>query len=346
MANYTDTVLQNARAKYSLKHNKKFEGRPRTTEIIEAFMDSAERTLPQLSAIREAETQTTQTLYMDAFSPTVNTAKSCSPTGNYGDAGYVNLTWVTRSVTIKISHDQHNGNEYKMAESLAWQLEQAEQTLFKGATGSIDAYLLSWLDTNRTQVNAAYDAHNTWDSTNYNMDVAYASRNSFYNFAYDEMMINDYSGRMLDIFNTTWGAYAREQANQGEANATNTAFQYQMPFNFVGFTSNSITMSTSDLSTHYIIPEDGVSIVFWNSPLNRKGFEEDNFYKDLYQSIFMPGVTLDLYKTVACTDTSSVGGSVQDVVDLYELTAQFAVAAAPLTTSNATPIFKYNVLAS
>jgi hypothetical protein len=349
MANYADTVLQNARVKYTERLNNKFEGRPRHTEIIEAFMDSADRTLPDLSALREASTQTTQTLYKKKTAYTVNTAKSCSPTGEQGDSGVVNLTWVTRSVTISIAHERHAGNEYKMAESLSWELEKAEQDLFKGASGSIDAYLLSYLDTNRTQVNAISAAgigHNTWDVTNFNVDVANADITKFYNYAYDEMMLNDYSGRMLDIFNTTWGAYAREQANQGEANATNTRFQYQMPFDFAGFSSNSITPATGDLSTHYIVPEDGISMVFWNSPSNRQGIAENDFYKDTYQSIFMPGVTLDLYKKIACTDTSASGGSVQDVVDLYELTAQFAVISAPLSTANATPIFKYNILAS
>jgi hypothetical protein len=343
MANYADTVLQNARAKMTEMLNEKFEGRPRHTELIEAFMQTSSLTLPNLADIREATTQTTQTMYAKKTAYTVNTGKSCSPSGEQGDSGIVNLTWNNRNVVVSISEARHDGNEYKMAEALAIELMNAEKDLFKGATGSVDAVILAYLEANRTQV-CASGTLGTFDGVNFSLDYANANVADFYNYLYSDMQLNNYSGEFYDIFNTTWGAYAREQANQGEANATNTKFQYQMPFDFMGFSSNSITNAAGDLTTHYVIPAGGVAMLDWNDPKNRRGLESGDAYWDTYQSKFMPGVTLDLFKKVACSDTSASGGSVQDLVHTYELSINFALTHAPLSTANETPIFKSAVL--
>lgn len=347
MANFADTVLLNARAKQTEILREKFEGRPRFTELVEAWMNTASQTIPNLAEIREATTQTTQTMYQKKIAQTPGSAKSCSPSGANGDTGIVNLSWLTRNVIVTISEARHDGNEYKMAEALATMLLDAEKDLFKGATNSVDAAIFAYLEANRTQVNAASTGgHNTWNGTDFDMDVANASVGSFYNFLYDEMQKNGYEGSFYDMFNTTWGAYARDQANQGEANATNTKFQYQMPFDFNGFASNTIVPGTN-LSTHFVVPEGGITILDWNDPKNRRGnLNTGDKYWDTYQSKFMPGVTLDLFKTVACADTSGSGGSVQDLVHTYELSINFALTHAPLSAANETPIFKYNVLAS
>ena len=71
---------------------------------------------------------------------------------------------------------------------------------------------------------------NTWDGTNFNVDVALADTAEYYNSLLSEMQLNNYSGAMDEAFNTTFGATARTQVNQGQANATNTAFQYDIPF--------------------------------------------------------------------------------------------------------------------
>ena len=345
MANYASTVLQAARAKQKEMFARKFEGRPENSFLMDMFLRNRSLTIPNLQDIREATTQTTSTLYLTKTAYTVGSAKSCSPTGQQGDSGSVDLTWATKNVEVITSNKRHQGNEYKLAESLAWELLMAEQALWKDGVASMEVALANYLDTNRTQVNAASTGgHNTWDGVNFNMDVALADITQYYNFLMDEMQLNNYTGEFLEAYNTTWGAGIRDQANQGEANATNTAYQYTVPFNFTGYNSNLITPDAGGDSTHYVVPEGGVAILDWNNPLNREGKTIGNKTWGLYESRFFPGIMLDLFIVEDCADTSASGGDVQDATLVYELSYNYALTHQPLSTANETPIFKYNIL--
>jgi hypothetical protein len=346
MANYGSTTLQAARAKQTELYAREFEGRPENSFLMDLFMNNRSITIPALQDIREATTQTTSTLYLTKTDYTNTSAKSCSPTGQQGDSGSVDLSWVTNGVEVITSKKRHFGNEYKMQEALAWELLMAEQALWKDGSASMEVALLAYLEANRTQVNAlsSVTGHNTWDGTNFNVDVALTDKSQYYNYLLDEMQLNNYTGNFLEAYNTTWGAGIRDQANQGEANATNTAYQYNVPFNFKGYNSNLITPGTGDGSTHYVIPEGGVAILDWNDPLNREGREIGGKTWGLYESRFFPGVMLDMFIVEACADTSASGGATQDATLVYELSYNYALTKQPLSTANETPIYKYNIL--
>lgn len=343
MANYAATVLLEARAKQQQKYATKFEGRTINSYLMDMFMRNRDITIPNLADLRNSTTQATSILYPTKTAYTVNDAKSCSPTGEQGDSGKVTLSWATKQVEVITSLKRHNGNEYSMVDALAWELLMAEQALWKDGAASMEVALLAYLEANRTQV--ATGGHFTWDGTNYNFDVANADLGNFYNYLYDDLQINNYSGMMLDAYNTTFGGYIRSQANQGNANATNTAFQYQNPFDFQGYASNLITNATGDLSTHFIVPEGGVLLLDWNDPVNREGRVSGDLEWSLYESRFFPGVMLDLFTKTACADSSGSGGGTQDFVTTYEMSFNYAIAKQPLSTANATPIFKTNILA-
>lgn len=345
MANYALTVLQDARAKQVELYRNKFEGRPENTFLMDMFLKNRSITIPALQRIKAAETQTTSTLYQVNPSFTLGTAKSCSPTGQQADSGKVDLTWSKIVGSFTTSQKRHDGNEYSMMEDVAWGLLRLEMDMLKNdASNGMDAILAAYLDTNRTQVNAAStDGINTWDGVNYNMDVALANINNYYNSVLSEMHLNNYSGNFLEAYNTTWEATARQQVNQGEANATNLMFQYQNPFGFMGFASNLLTPSTGNGSVHYVIPENGVALLDWNEPLNRRGASIGDETWSLYESRFFPGIYFDLFTKTACADTSASGGGTQDWTIVYELTLNYSIVKQPLSTANETPIFKYEI---
>jgi hypothetical protein len=348
MANYASTVLQAARAKQIESYAKRFEGRPENSYLMDMFLKTRTLTIPALDDIRQATTQTTSTLYLTKTAYTVGSAKSCSPSGEQGDSGSVDLTWNTKSVEVITSEKRHHGNEYKMVEALAWELLMAEQALWKDGAASMEVALLAYLEANRTQVNALSSgttgSQNTWDGVNFNVDVALADIPQFYNNLVDDMALNNYTGKFLEAHNTTWGGYQRNQANQGEANATNTQYQYQNPFDFEGFPSNLITLAAGENSEHYIVPEYGIALLDWNDPVNREGKVSGEKEWSLYESRFFPGVMLDLFTVTACADTSASGGGTQDHTIVYELSFNYAATHQPLSTTNETPIFKYNTL--
>ena len=348
MANFASTVLQDAQAKQISNYADLFQGRPNNSFVMDMFLKTRSITLPNLADIRQADTQTTTTLYQTVPSFTNGSSKSCTPSGDQGDSATVDLTWSTKTRVYQTSLKRHKGNQYSMTEAMAFDLLMMEKDLFKGAANSMETVLISYLDTNRTQYNAAYAGyHNTWDSTNFNMDVANADIASFYNYVLDEMHGNNYTNVAFnDVYNTSWGANIRSQSNQGEANSTNQAFQYNNPFNFDGFASNLITMSTSDLSTHYIVPDYGVAILDWNDPINREGRVLADKEWTLYESRLFPGIMLDLFIYETCSDTSASGGSTQDVVLNYEFAFNYSIVKQPVNESGETPIFKYNILSS
>jgi hypothetical protein len=342
MSDYSSSVLLEARAIQKEKYYQKFEGRQKNSMIVDAFFQNRDMMFPDLAAIKEASAQATKMLYPVKSLLTIGSAKSCTPTGVTEDSGIVTLTWATKTATVKISNKVHDGNEFKMASTLARQLLDAEIDLFKNGAASLEVALLAYLEANRSQV--ATGAHFTWDGSNYNLDCPFASLTNFYNFLLDDLKINNYNGMFLDVYNTAFGGYIRSQANQGQSNATNTAFQFMNPFDFQGFDSNLIIPSTSDLSTHYVIPEGGVTILDWNDPVNRNGAVSGEKTWGLYQSRLFPGLTFDLFHVTACEDTTSIGGTTQDITHTYELAFNYSLAKAPL--SSGTPIIKVNILAS
>ena len=346
MANYASTVLLEARAKQQDKYAKKFEGRPVNSMLMDLFLRNRDITIPNLADLRSSTTRATKIIYPTKTDYTINSTKSCSPTGEQGDSSIVTLSWATKQVEVITSLKRHNGNEYSMVESLAWELLMAEQALWKDSAVSMESALLAYLEANRTQVASTNDVHATWDAINYNYDMAYADLGNFYNFMFDDLQRNNYSGTMLDAYNTGFSGYIRSQVNQGQANATNSAFQYTNPFDFVGYPCNFINNSTSDLSIYYIIPEGGVCILDWNDPVNREGRVVGDSEWGTYQSRFFPGIMLDLFTKTACADTSSSGGGTQDFTTTYEMSFNYAVAKQPLSTSGETPIFKTNILSS
>lgn len=346
MANYASTVLLAARAKQQEKYFRKFEGRPENSMLMDMFMKDRDLMFPDLGDIRQATTQTTTMLYPVKILRTIGSAKSCSISADVGDSGSVDLTWYTKTADVTVSEKRHHGNEYKMVETLAREMLDAEIDLWKNGAASMEVALLAYLEANRTQAAQATGTHFTWDAVNYNYDCAFADLSNFYNYLLDDLKLNNYTGEFLDAFNTTWGGYLRQQTNQGESNATNTKFQYLDPFDFVGYDSNLITNGTSDLTTHYVIPQGGITILDWNDPVNREGKVSGEKEWGLYESRLFPGLMLDLFTVTECADTTESGGGTQDFVHSYQIAFNYAIAKAPSSTVGETPIVKTNILSS
>jgi hypothetical protein len=343
MANvYSDTVLQTARAFIKDPNNKKFQLRPEFTRIADVFMKDREFTLPNLAELRSATTRATEALYLKKKDFTVGSAKDCAPAGEQSGSSKVTLSWSTKTVKIKTSYKQHAGNEVAQARALANDLYNAEVSLFFGASG-LDAALLAYLDANKSGVNNG--GSGSFDTTNDIMAVAAANVDDFYNLVYADMLKNNYNPMFSDIHDTMWTAKQRRYVNQGAGNSTNLAFQFAgFEFNPSNLISPGTIGSNPYASIHYIVPEQGVAILDWNDPLNRQGAVIGDKEWSTYQSILMPGLTLDLFKLKACADTTDDGGGTQDLTENWELSLNYALAKQPVPTADETPIFKYGTL--
>lgn len=344
MANYIDTQLQAARAWQNENLNDKFEKRDKNTFLLDMCLEEREFTIPMLDEIRMADTQATEVLYEKQTAFTSGTAKSCNPTGAVGDSGIVTPTWATATAAFEMSVKRHKGNELSYAKALASQLLQAEDWILKNSPASVDAAIAAYLETNRTQVNAADGVgQSTWNGIDFKAEFDNADLERFYNYLDSEMALNDYNGEFMEAVNTMWVADWAYIRNQGEGNSTNTAFQLVAPYQWTGFPSKLIAPATGEQSVHYIVPKGGIALIDWNDPANRQKEVRNGKEWTTYASRRYPGLTFDVFLNRDCADTSASGGSTQDPVDTYEVAFNYAILHAPLSTANETPIFKYVV---
>lgn len=333
---YNSTVLQAARAWLKENNNKKFELRPVNTNIMSAFLRDREFTIPALSDIKKATTQTTTTMYFKKKDFTINTSKSNTPSGEKSGTGSVNLTWAKAGFTIDLPSKQYDGNEVARTQGFAMSLFNAERTFWS----SFDETLLAYLVSNKTTVTSA-SGGGTASSGDF--EVLFADVDEFYGVVDAHMSQNDYDGEYLDIHDTYWKKYARHYAAQGAANATNLTYQFD---GFTTYSSNKIINASGDLSTHYIVPAGGIAILDWNEPANRRGDMGANGYLGTYQSMFYPEITFDLFVKEAWGDTSSDGGTVQDFTETYEFTMNYSINTQPFTESGRSAIHKYTIASS
>lgn len=338
---YADTVLQAARAFLKDENNKKFQLRPNFTKILNVFLKDREYTIPALSSIKQATTQTTTAMYLKRKDFTISTSKTCEPTGEQSGSGKVDLTWVQKGFKIYTSFKQHAGNEVNMGRALANDLYNAEASFWTRSSG-IDAALLTYLEANKSGVNNG--SSGTFDSANDIMWVSNANKNRFYNLVTADMQMNNYMPIYNEVHNTAWTAEQQYYINQGAGNSVNTQFQFA---GFEFMPSNLITPGTIGSNTygsiHYIVPDGGVAILDWNDPLNRAGKVSGNKSWGTFQSIFHPEFTFDLFKVSDCADTTSDGGATQDYTEVWEFTLNYALAKQPISVSTEEAIFKYGI---
>ncbi len=333
MANvYADTVLQDARAWIKEQENKKFELRPTVSNIIEAYLRDREYTIPNLAQIKAATTQTTTAMYFKSKDFTIGTSKSNTPSGEKSGTGKVDLTWNVKNFVIDLPTKQYDGNEVNKAKGFAMSLYNAEKTFWD----NFESVLLAHLVANLSTVNDA-DGYGGAFTTN-TMSIPFADKDEFYNIVAPQLQMNDFPQNYLDIHDTMWLRYARLYAAQGAGNSTNLSFQFG---GFNTYASNKILPASSYITTHYIVPDGGVALLDWNEPANRRGDKGANGELMTYQSLFFPELTFDVFVKEAWGDTSSDGGTVQDLTLTMEFSLNYSLCLQPFTESGRTAVYKY-----
>ena len=334
---YSATVLQDARAWIKDENNKSFELRPVKTYILPAFLKDRQFTVPNLAEIKAATTQATKAMYFTKKDFTINSSKSNTPSGEKSGTAITTLSWSTKGFAIDLPSKQYDGNEVARMKGFAMSLYNAEKTFW----ASFDETLLAYLIANKTTVN---DAAGGGTESGGDFIISNGEADEFYNVLDAHMAQNDFDGEILDVHDTYWKKYVRHYAAQGSGNSTNLSYQFS---GFTTFSSNKIVNGTGVLSTHYIIPKGGVAILDWNEPANKRGDKlNDGSYLGLYQSLFYPEITFDLFVKSAWGDTSSDGGTVQDKTETFEFSLNYSVTTQPFTEAGRSAIMKYVVASS
>lgn len=340
---YLNSIFLAAQAKQAA-NKQAFEFRNREWGALNAFKDDTPLTSPDLANLKNAPQRPTEALFLKKIDRTTTNALACTPTGIQGGSGKQSVTWTTIAKSILFDYKQAQNNQYADM-ILSNLLMEAEASIWD----AMDTAAITYLNANRTNVNAADGKMDfTWDDTNFYSTVTKAQEQYFYNLAYSEMKLNNYSNGYKSIHNTNWESVIRYANAQGQANSVDLGFQYTgIGASWNMYSSNNIVADGANKHGIYLIPSGALSLGLWVDPAYRTPVQHGGDRRwFLMDSIFYPGVKIQVMELQACADTSANGGTTQSQTVTYELSIQYSLNHAILSTAGETPIFKHNVAAA
>jgi hypothetical protein len=335
MADYAYSVLATGQTMVA-EQAAKPEMRHQSYNISKILKDNAPALfLP--GEIEKLSTSTARTLEAYAFTKSATdaiTAKSATHTAAaFGDTQKMTVTFSTIGQEFKTGLAMADNN--KMTYQEMWNNRYMSAWIHIMDTLETAGY--TFLNTYRTQVAPSTDAQfGTWDGSNYLWSVPNADRQWYWQYIAGVLADNNYD-QVMDIINTNGGqALARQYMNQGQSNGTNTSFQFD---NMTLYGNKNVAAFSTAICTSFAIPMGTAGIVFRNDQLNRANHTSRIQTYTTVTDPFGFGITADLHFYETAASTSGNNGKTQDEVIEWELTLQYAINKAPL--SSGSPIHKF-----
>jgi hypothetical protein len=338
MANYTSSVLVDAIGILQGRFQSKEFRRP-LYGAHDLFLKDRDYSIPNLDQIRLSENRTTTTKYLTKVTPTVGSARACSPTASYGDSGTVDLSWTAYSATAKISDKMHRNNYFDPAKALAAQLEGC----FREIHDDIEAAAVAYLELYKSGVNSGDDWMGTFDTTNDIFPITLANVANYYEYIATIMKENKYYGPYMAVQNVSAQAIMNYQMAQGAGNSTNLTYNYG-DIDFMA--SHSVTSGSDYRIISYVAEPSTVAMLDWVPGINRKGDQVADAKWYTMADLYGFPIQFAVYEKVACADTTATGGAPQDKVVTYEVSTDISFARAPISVSTEEAIFKFGLTSS
>lgn len=341
MANYADSLWLAAQYKLDeMMQKPEFKHKP--SAALSVFLKNTNMLVP--ASAREAawnqkpsDQVAINVKNLAKHTVALGAARAHDHTGAIGDSMTVTPTYTTYSRKFKYSKKQADRNVFGLAEMIAAEVRSAAIDLHSG----IETALLANLNTNKSQVVvSATPQSGQWDAANFLFGI-YATDKTQY-FQYLKMFMQEqYYGGSFDVINNVRAqAQAMFLGQQGQGNATNLGWQID-GLNMVASTELANAAGYDWMS--YIIPEGSIGILPWIPLLNRQGDGDPFVIGGRYSTIADPlgsGLTFALHEYAVAADNSAAAGETQDVNVEVELSIDLAPIIAPMSTANASPIFK------
>jgi hypothetical protein len=345
MASYADVVWNASQYKLNEMMNMpEFKAKP--SAALSIFMKNTNFLVPASERERmwnqkPSDTTAVTLKTLDKQSITTGSARAHDHTGSINDGSTATASYTTYSADFKYSIKQADRHVFSLGEEIAAQIRSAAIAL----NSSIETALVSSLDTNRSQsVISLTPQSGTWDATNYWFGVA-NSEDDFYPQRIQAFMYEQYYTGNFDVLNNIGAAIRFAQiAQQGQGNQTNLG--WQIP-GLNSVTSTAFANETGYNYMSYIVPEGTIGILPWIPKANREGFGDPFQNGGGYSTMMDPlgsGLEFAVHQYATGSDTSSAGGEVQDVTVQVELSVDLAPIYAPMSTANATPVYKTGLL--
>jgi hypothetical protein len=293
--------------------------------------------------VKQSDQDTVYVNLINKQSISTGNARAHDHSGSKNDSTREQLSFTTYDADFTYSLKESDRTIWAQAEIVAKQIMSAAIALHS----SIETALLAQLNTDKSQVvQNASPRSGDWDGSNYIFGVANNDYDLFLQRVKGFMREQHYRGMVMDsILDETLWQKANFLANQGVANNENLAFQFG-GVDFGQEATQELTLDSGYVGMGYIFPMGGIGIIQWIPRLNRQGFGDPGREGGFYTSIPDPlgsGLEFAVHERYESADNDGSSGETQDVNVHVELSVDLAPLAAPMSTANESPIFKFGV---
>lgn len=269
---------------------------------------------------------------MQVASDANGTGLACTFSGTEAVSAFVNLTWVTVSNGFEMQPAKNFQNEIKYQAEFARKYSDAIRAMAGATNAAIDTAINAVAavpaDYTSSYVGAGtkYGAVNAVENS---IQVSLANRPDFYNDLVDILAADDIFPQFDVLSSINGRGIVAELFAQGQANATNTQYQFtQGDYNFIFDKDVTIgTIAATDASG-YVMPVGSYGVMSRNSPDCMAGSVTSDGKQ--YGTLFDPtmGMTLDTLYYSTCADINALTGNAADtsaVNEVHQMAAHYCI---------------------
>lgn len=291
----------------------------------------------QLDRLKQSVSRATSVYYLLNPTFTTGSARVALHTGPNGVSAADSISFTTVSAAFSAEITQHDDNVIQYNPTLMAQFRKAVDYI----VGAIETAGATFIQANKTTVNANNDRLGTWNATPDAFEIAIANQNNWFYIAKDNMFQNNYAPTYDVIMDNYMYFKYQELNNQGAGNATNYGWQFSETR---GALCNSLTID-SYKGVSYWMPTGSLGLLTWIPEANRRGDQLANFdMLGTFTDPRYPFITFALSMYQKRVDMASAGGNVQAFPSQFELSVDYSFKKAPLSASGETVIHKVALL--
>lgn len=297
--------------------------------------------MERILGTKQSDQDTVAVKILNKQNISVTNARAAAHTGSKNDGTSVNATFTTYTANYGYSLKEADRTIWELAEIQSKQILSAIIALHE----DIETGLVAWMNTNKSQVVQSITPRSCgWDNVNFKAVITNSDYSRWMQRIKGFMREQKYKGVYQAVIDEVLYQEGEYLVQQGQGNSTNLGWQ-AMDLN--GDVSQNITVDVGSTGSGFIFPFGTVGILPWIPKLNRMGFGDaganGGFYTTL-QDPFGTGLTFAVHERYVAADNHSTSGETQDVNVFVEISVDLAPLKALMSTSNASPIFRFDVL--
>ena len=339
MADYITSALLAAQAKIRPAFNEA-ELRERQNPILRTGLANQNFLLANIEDIKKSTKRAVKGYQFKKTAAVNGTARSHNFTGAQGDTMEVDLTWGTYSETFGLYLKTGADNVVNNAEILKNQISQAQRIIRE----RMGAALVTALHAGRTQTANTTVRNGTFNAATDAFEVS--NQDQFFAHLKSIMSQHKYYGNLDVVVDSVLDPFARKIAAQGTANGTNLAYQIQglniMTHDILG--TDVAVSGYSDGGVALALPMNSFAFIPFVEEIYRKGHGSFDDFNGGYST--MPdetglGVTYMFRGYAVKADGSGNGGTVDDMLYHFQISADVATQIADISTADETPVYEF-----